>query len=586
MIKDTELSRCRTRNITGKGSAMYDIICCACQMKKEKTERKIIMKNNMVSKVKCILIATLVSSCMLACGNNSEYTNDNKTNEKNTNSDYYETNTATSEEDGSEVKDIYSVLSQYTCKIADAELWEGDIQVGDMLFKVDGTMTMDEVIKRMENSELDLEYDFSSTDMVTEDKTFSVYLYNQKLFDIEAAKLNGDDFSALGESMVIGIDAGDNAWYPGNIGVWSNDTAKDIQQYILDRAMQECIDYNHDDDDMLLEYSFDSEKSAYTIYFPFESRDLAGNRRVSSLTMSFDNNMKIESVKQKKSWGFHVNDDDQETLDKKVERTILQAKSGGTAFKTLLSSDDFTEDIIELLNEDVQDLVGVKIYDGSKSFSQTFSELKLIEIIIVTEDYQDYHLNYRAGDITLVLEDSSENTWKYLTINYDPIVIEPDGNISLNRDDIRAFINNNIEYAEGYYSDDKGLLDLETMKHEIIKVNELNDQSTHTEYEYYEQYKDWIYSRIENENSDDLRKISEEDFKKIVIADMEKITGVKFSDVSMNRLTDDGWYVITALSESTFNFNGEDTNEITYVSNIVLGETVDNSGYSFYLNLN
>ncbi len=105
------------------------------------------------------------------------------------------------------------------------------------------------------------------------------------------------------------------------------------------------------------------------------------------------------------------------------------------------------------------------------------------------------------------------------------------------------------------------------------------------DYGEYENYKDWIYTRIEDGNSDDLKSISEERFKEIILADMESITETRFSEVSMKRITEDGWYVITAHSNKSFSFNGEFTNEVTYVSNIVLGETVDNSGYAFYLDL-
>ncbi len=120
---------------------------------------------------------------------------------------------------------------------------------------------------------------------------------------------------------------------------------------------------------------------------------------------------------------------------------------------------------------------------------------------------------------------------------------------------------------------------------EQVEESPFEEHNDSIDYIEYENYKDWIYTRIEDVNSDDIKSISEERFKEIVLADMEKITEAHFSEVSMKRITEDGWYVITARSNESFSFNGETTNEVTYVSNIVLGETVDNSGYAFYLDL-
>lgn len=123
-----------------------------------------------------------------------------------------------------------SPVIECTEEIKNADFSDGIIQIGDMILPIDGTLTVGEMVKILENSKMDLEYDIPLEGMVLDSEKYAVKYNDDVLMEIKAEKISDEKFDTTkdAEAWITKEFSKEMAWLPYGICMTEGMTRDDL----------------------------------------------------------------------------------------------------------------------------------------------------------------------------------------------------------------------------------------------------------------------------------------------------------------------------------------------------------------------
>jgi uncharacterized lipoprotein YehR (DUF1307 family) len=367
------------------------------------------------------IVMLLAIFSLTACGNNSEKAvkeaykemglSDEEVNEivsELDSQDIEEMNNYLSGEEASEsdAKESSSEEVVFTMSdtIKNASLSDGIIQIYDMIFPVDGSITMGECVKILESSSLDLEYEIPEEGMVQNNESFSVNIDRHGLFTLHAKQISDDSYDNTYDSMLYEISFDsyleeEYVWFPNGISKETDiDTLEDI-----------FIASNLSDDYDTSKYHYHLDASGMSAQVPAKNNTLNGSRFNISYYFRIDSsNKKISS--------FSVSSSDTKMKD---YANALGYLNNATA---ITSTAEITDDIIAALDEFDDVYIGHELEYVWSVINPTSAEIYAIGI---KEDHSAFILS----------KCDTENGVKYVKSPLAPIYVNDKGEIFISYED-------------------------------------------------------------------------------------------------------------------------------------------------------
>ena len=175
------------------------------------------------------------------------------------------------EEDVEESIENVSITMSDTIK--NAKLSDGIIQIYDMIFSVDGSMTIGEAVKVLENSSLSLDYDIPEGGMITGYTKYTIRYDGNDLFSLIAIIPTDDNNVDTYDGMLADIEYESSlkreyVWIP--TGIASGDDMDSIEKKLIDSNLTDGNDPTT--------YHYKLNGATYSATVPAKNNSLNGGR--------------------------------------------------------------------------------------------------------------------------------------------------------------------------------------------------------------------------------------------------------------------------------------------------------------------
>ncbi len=303
----------------------------------------------------------------------------------------------TSEEVEEDTKEITFTMSD---TIKNAKLSDGIIQIYDMIFSIDGSMSIGEAVEVLENSSLDLEYDIPKEGMITGYTEFHVSYDEDMLFTFIATIPTDANNVDTYDGMLSEIEYEPSLnreyiWLPSGI-TFGDD---------MDTVEKAFIDNNLTNDSDVTKYHYELNGSSYIATVPAKKKNLSGNR--DNITYHIDIDTSNKTVKSVRADG---NDSKMADFAK-----ALGYLNNATA---ITSKEQITDEVIAKLDEFDDLYIGNEV-KASFSSPITPTSAKLYAIAIEDDDYTTW----------IVSKCDTEDGLKYIDSPLSPIYVTDTGEI-------------------------------------------------------------------------------------------------------------------------------------------------------------